>query len=85
VGTIRISVDGSRVSRATDRAESSRRADGTRPPLLNAQPVFWHSGIAELWGKREGDMLVQMVSAAMGAGFAVSMWNMYKRMRDITR
>ncbi len=30
-------------------------------------------------------MLVEMVSAAMGAGFAVSLWMTYKRMRDVIR
>ena len=30
-------------------------------------------------------MLIQIVSAAMGAGFALSMWTMYQRIRDAIR
>jgi hypothetical protein len=30
-------------------------------------------------------MLIQIVSAAMGAGFAISMWTMFQRMRDAAR
>ncbi len=70
-------------SARADHVEASRGADVARPALLNAQLVLWHRESAFVG--RGPDMLVQMVSAAMGAGFAVSMWTMLKRMRDITR
>jgi hypothetical protein len=30
-------------------------------------------------------MLIQVVSAAMGAGFAIAMWTMYQQARDAIR